>query len=549
MKSDQKTSDQKTPDRKTSDPERPDPPGRQNIQREEIESAVVSGVMTQYGECSEPVPDSSGMVIFGATGDLTQRKLIPALFHLCAGGLLPDRWYVLGVGRSLLDDEGFRRRVAASIESGLNDRGVDSGERDRFIGRFHYLSGDSDAPEFYHALKERLIDLDGRSGTSGNRLFYLAVPPALYPEIIGHLGEAGLNRSPAKGWTRIIIEKPFGVDLASAQALNRKVRKVFKEPQVYRIDHFLGKEAVQNILFFRFANAIFEPIWNRRYIDHVQITAAESLGIERRAGYYEGSGALRDMFQNHLLQLLCVIAMEPPARFEAEPIRDEKCKVLRSVRAIGASEIDRFAVRGQYGAGEIGGRAVPGYRSEPGVAPHSRTETFAALQLFVDNWRWQGVPFYLRSGKRLAKKATEVAIRFKQVPHLLFKPLLSEEIEPNTLVLSVQPSEGISLTFQAKRPGPKLCMCTVTMDFNYHSAFQVPSPDAYERLLLDCMAGDPMLFSREDWIDWSWSILAPILEQWEKGPAPSFPNYGAGSWGPKEADALTEQDGRRWRSP
>ena len=516
---------------------------------DERDSAVVSGRMIQQGDCTEPIPEPSGITIFGASGDLTKRKLIPALFHLAQGGLLPDRWYVLGVGRSAMDDEGFRKIVAASIESGARNRPADPSSRKAFIGRFHYLAGDSHEPAFYRDLKERLAALDERYKTGGNRLFYLAVPPGLYAEIIGNLGAAGLNRSPEKGWTRIIVEKPFGTDLASAQALNRQVREVFKEPQVYRIDHFLGKEAVQNILFFRFANAIFEPIWNRRYIDHVQITASETLGVERRAGYYEGAGALRDMFQNHLLQLLCVIGMEPPASFEAEAIRDEKCKVLRSIRTIKASEVDQVAVRGQYGEGAIEGEPVAGYRSEPGVAPRSQTETFAALKLSIDNWRWQGVPFYLRSGKRLAKKATEVAIRFKQVPHLLFKPLLSEEIHPNTLVLSVQPSEGISLTFQAKRPGPKLCMCTVTMDFNYRSAFQVPSPDAYERLLLDCLAGDPMLFSREDWIDWSWSILAPILDRWEKGPAASFPNYQAGTWGPKEADALIERDGRRWRIP
>jgi glucose-6-phosphate 1-dehydrogenase len=518
---------------------------------EEVESAVISGEMVQQGDCSEPIPDPCGIIIFGASGDLTHRKLIPALFNLAKGGLLPERAYILGVGRSKMDDEEFRQLVVASIDQALGSKGpgVDSSAREVFVRRCYYLAGDSHEADFYRTLRERLLALDERHRTGGNRLFYLAVPPTLYPEIIGHLGAAGLNHSPGKGWTRIIIEKPFGTDLASAQALNRRVREIFKEPQVYRIDHFLGKEAVQNILFFRFANAIFEPIWNCRYIDHVQITAAETLGVENRAGYYEGAGALRDMFQNHLLQLLCVVAMEPPASFEAEPIRDEKCKVLKSIRSIGASEVDRVAVRGQYGEGNINGRSVIGYRNEPGVAPQSQTETFAALKLSIGNWRWDGVPFYLRSGKRLAKKATEIVIYFKPVPHLFFKPLLSGKIQPNTLVLGVQPSEGISLTFQSKRPGPKLCMCTVTMDFNYRNAFQVPSPDAYERLLLDCLAGDPMLFSREDWIDWSWSILAPVLDRWEKGPAASFPNYKAGSWGPKEADELLERDGRQWRTP
>ncbi len=516
---------------------------------EEIPSSVVCGGVTQQRHCKEAVPGRCGIVIFGASGDLTQRKLIPALLRLAEQNLLPDRWYVVGVGRTRMNDEAFRKIVATPLEGVSTGSSAEPSSRDSFTSRFHYLTGDSQYPTHYASLKERLVQLDKQYGTGGNRLFYLATPPTLYSDIIGQLGAAGLTRSPSEeGWTRIIIEKPFGRDLASAQALNRRVRENFREEQVYRIDHFLGKEAVQNILFFRFANAIFEPIWNRRYIDHVQITSSETLGVERRAGYYEGAGALRDMFQNHLLQLLCVVAMEPPASFEAEAIRDEKTKVLRSIRPIPDSEVNPFAVRGQYGEGLIDGQPVAGYRSEPGVAPQSQTETYAALKLFVDNWRWQGVPFYLRSGKRLAKKATEIAIEFKQVPHLLFKPLLSEKIQSNTLVLSVQPSEGISLTFQAKHPGPKLTMGSVTMDFNYHGAFQVASPDAYERLLLDCLAGDPMLFSREDWINWSWSILTPVLDRWRESPAVSFPNYKAGSGGPKEADALIERDGRHWRS-
>jgi glucose-6-phosphate 1-dehydrogenase len=514
---------------------------------EELQSMVVSGGMTRQSECAEAAPEPCGIVIFGASGDLTHRKLIPALFHLDQGNLLPDCWYVVGVGRTAMNDEGFRKTVAQSLDAIPSARSASRSSRNAFMSRFYYLAGDSNDPNYYPALKERLIQLDQSNRTGGNRLIYLATPPSLYADIIGQLGGAGLHQ--ASGWTRIIIEKPFGADLESARALNRQVRAVFREEQVYRIDHFLGKEAVQNILFFRFANAIFEPIWNRRYIDHIQVTAAESLGVERRAGYYESAGALRDMFQNHLLQLLCIVAMEPPASFEAEAIRDEKTKVLRSVRPISAAEVDRVAIRGQYQTGLIEDRPVVGYRSEPGVAPQSQTETFAALKLYVDNWRWQGVPFYLRSGKRLAKKATEIAIEFKPVPHLLFKPLLSEKIEPNTLVLSVQPSEGISLTFQAKRPGTKLRMGSVTMDFNYRGAFQVPSPDAYERLLLDCLAGDPMLFSREEWIDCSWSILAPVLDRWQERAAASLLGYEAGSWGPKEADELIERDGHHWRSP
>jgi len=515
-------------------------------QNSDIPSVVVSGGVTPQQECKELVPEAGGLVIFGAAGDLTRRKLIPALFHLFQGGLLPDRWYVVGSSRNEMDDGAFRESVNASLDAFSKNDSGDPSLRDRFVNRFHYLPGDFEEAGFYSHLRERLIRLDQEHETGGNRLFYLATPPGLYSGIIGQLGAAGLNRS--AGWTRIVIEKPFGKDLASAQALSLEVRSVFKEEQVYRIDHYLGKETVQNTLFFRFANAIFEPIWNRRYIDHVQITAAETLGVERRAGYYEGAGALRDMFQNHLLQLLSLVTMEPPSRFEADLIRDEKVKVLRSVRPILPQEIDRFSARGQYGPGVLEGEPVAGYRSEPGVASDSKTETFAALQLYIDNWRWQGVPFYLRSGKRLAKRMTEIAIEFKQVPHLLFKPLLSDGIQSNTLVLRVQPGEGISLAFQAKHPGPKLCLGCVTMDFNYDGAFQIPSPEAYERLLLDCLAGDPMLFGRGDWVALSWSLLMPILDAWnEKSASTPVPDYPAGSRGPKEADGLMERDGRHWR--
>jgi glucose-6-phosphate 1-dehydrogenase len=408
-----------------------------------------------------------------------------------------------------------------------------------------------DDSESYVRLAERMNQLDKNYGLSGNRIFYLATPPSVFSQIIHQMEASGMDRSPGgTGWTRIIIEKPFGMDLETARALNGQLSKVFEEEQIYRIDHYLGKESVQNILFFRFANTIFEPVWNRTYINYVQITAAESLGVENRAGYYDRAGALRDMVQNHLLQLLCLVAMEPPAGFEADHIRDEKIKVLRSVRPILPQEVDRMTVRGQYGEGSLIGERIAAYRDEPGVARDSNTETFAALKLYIDNWRWQGIPFYLRTGKRLARKATEIVIEFKEVPHFFFKPLISEKIQSNILVLSVQPGEGISLTFQAKHPGPKLCMSSVAMDFNYHSAFQVPSPAAYERLLLDCLAGDQLHFSRRDWVESSWSLLTPIINRWRDTTPSGFPIYNAGTtWGPKEADELIERDGRHWKAP
>lgn len=508
----------------------------------ERRAAVVSSALTEHKICNEPKPAPCGIVLFGASGDLTERKLIPALWRLDQGGLLPEQWYLLGLGRTPLDDEAFRKLVRGALQK-ISDSAAAS---EKFVERFFYLSGDFQESGSHTRLAEQLSRLDKERQTSGARLFYLAVPPGLYSGIIHQLGTSGLSRSAGEAPVRIIIEKPFGSDLASAQALSEEIERFFKEEQVYRIDHYLGKETVQNILFFRFANAIFEPTWSRNYIDHVQVTAAEQLGVEHRAGYYEGAGALRDMFQNHLLELLCLVAMEPPASFDADRIRDEKVKVMRSIRPILSEEVDRFAIRGQYGPGEIDGKPVPGYREEPGVAPDSKTETYAALKFYIDNWRWQGVPFYLRSGKRLANRTTKISIQFKQVPHLLFKPLISDGIRSNILIISVQPGEGISLNFQAKRPGEKLSMANVAMNFNYRDSFSIPSPDAYQRLLLDALVGDPTLFSRRDWVELSWSLLMPILDHWKEAPAPDFPNYPAGSVGPKEADALIE-DGRRWR--
>jgi glucose-6-phosphate 1-dehydrogenase len=514
-----------------------------------MQKAIVSDIATNKESCAEPLPEAFGLTIFGASGDLTKRKLIPALFNVMKSGLLPDSWYVVGLGRTKMDDNEFRKTARESLNLFLPSGSVSASDAEKFEKRLYYLAGDSEDPGYYKRLKERFAQLDKEHGVEGNRLFYLATPPNLYPGIIKNLGAAGLNRPAGSShWSRIIIEKPFGTDLPSAKALNQELLQSFREGQVYRIDHYLGKETVQNILFFRFANAIFEPTWNRRYIDHVQITVAESIGIEHRAGYYEQTGALRDMFPNHLLQLLSLVAMEPPAAFEADAVRDEKAKVLKAVRPIPAVEIAQFAVRGQYGPGVVNGQQTIGYRSEPGVKPDSKTETFFALKFYIDNWRWEGVPFYLRSGKRLPKRVAEISVEFKRVPHLFFKSLIPEQIEPNTLVFRIQPDEGISTKFQAKHPGPKVCMDTVTMDFSYQGSFKVVSPEAYERLLLDCLAGDQMLFSRRDWVENSWSVISTVLEQWQKTPEPGFPNYQAGSWGPGEADKLIEQDGQSWRS-
>jgi glucose-6-phosphate 1-dehydrogenase len=490
------------------------------------------------------------MVIFGASGDLTKRKLMPALYKLARHQLLPAEFSVLGVSRTAMSDDQFRARMREAIET-FSEAPLDREVWDRFAQGLFYLPASTSETATFHKLVPRLREIDRARGTCCNRVYYLATPPSSFAEIIRGLQVARLSR-PEHGWTRLVVEKPFGRDLESARALNREVAAGFDESQVFRIDHYLGKETVQNILVFRFANGIFEPIWNRRYVDHVQITAAESIGVENRAGYYEEAGALRDMIQNHMLQLLALTAMEPPAAFDADSVREDKIKALRAVRLASATsavpEI-RWAVRGQYGAGLMNGEPVPGYRQEPGVAPNSGTETFAALKLTVDNWRWAGVPFYLRAGKRLPQRVTEIAIQFKQVPLALFERAPADQIEPNLLVMRIQPDEGIALKFVAKVPGPVMRVRPVNMDFRYSTSFGVPQVEAYERLLLDCMLGDTILFSRWDGVEVAWSVLEPVLEQWAAIRPTAFPNYAAGTWGPQQASGLMAADGRAWREP
>jgi glucose-6-phosphate 1-dehydrogenase len=472
------------------------------------------------------------IVIFGASGDLTRRKLVPALHSLACEGLLPPESRVIGVARSSLSDESFRDHLFEGVEAYSRLKPGICALWPNFDGRISYLAGDYHDPGTYRHLAERLPRVDADAETRSNHLFYLATPPSLYPVVVEHLGEAGLNQS--EGWTRIIIEKPFGNDLSSARQLNEQVHAVFEEQQIYRIDHYLGKETVQNLLTFRFANTIFEPLWNRNYVDHVQITVAESVDVGHRAGYYDKAGVLRDMFQNHLLQLLTLTAMEPPALFEANALRDEKVKVLRAVRSADCK------VRGQY----------RGYRETEGVASNSQTPTYAALQLFVDNWRWRGVPFYLRSGKSLAGKTTEIAIQFKGVPHLMFPLGPDDKITPNILSLCLQPDEGIHLRFEAKEPGAGMRTRSTDMEFHYAEDFGTTAlPEAYERLLLDAMQGDASLFARGDEIELAWGIVDPILSGWEQREAAQSPPvaiYEPGSWGPAEADEFLAREGRAW---
>ncbi len=491
----------------------------------------------------ERTPDPCVMVIFGASGDLTKRKLLPAVYKLFKEHLVPSNFSVVGFSRSPMSDDEFRSRMRDAAEEFGGP--VDTATWHKFAGGLRYISGNPHHPEEYAKLTSVLSELDRERGTGGNRVYYLAVPPSSFLPIVRNLQAAGLAQ-PEQAWARVIIEKPFGHDLESAKALNCELNKVFREEQIYRIDHYLGKETVQNLLVFRFANGIFEPIWNRRYVDHVQITAAETLGVENRASYYEEAGALRDMVQNHMLQLLSMTAMEPPVSFDADTVRAEKVKVLRAIRPLCSEDTPHCAVRGQYGPGQIGGEKVVGYRQEPGVDPNSNTETFAAVKLQIENWRWAGVPFYLRAGKRMAKQATEIAVQFKQPPLRLFEG--THAIPPNLIVVRIQPDEGIALRFSAKRPGPATRVRDVNMDFRYSTSFGMASANAYERLLLDCMLGDPTLFASSRFVELGWSLLTPMLEAWKNHPTPGFPNYAAGTWGPAAADRLMNY-GQSWRNP
>jgi glucose-6-phosphate 1-dehydrogenase len=488
--------------------------------------------------------DPCAIVMFGASGDLARRKLLPALYDLALHSCLAPRFQLLGFARTELNDDAFRK-TASEFLSKMEQGAENGGKRQEFLDHLHYFQGDYDNPESYKRLAQELESLDKQGQLGGNRLFYLATPPEVYAHVIEQLGRAGLAKPKnADAWTRIIIEKPFGRDLDSARDLNAKVLRVFEEQQVYRIDHYLGKETVQNLLVLRFGNGIFEPLWNRNFIDHVQITASESLGVERRAAFYESAGALRDMIQSHVLQLTSLVGMESPARFDATSVRNEKIKILQSIRPLDSETVWKSVVRGQYGPGTINGGAVAGYRQEPGVKPESATETFVALKLTVDNWRWSGVPFYLRSGKRLAKPMTEIAIRFKRAPHMVFQ---GENVEPNSLVLNIQPDEGISLSFGAKSPGSQMHISPVTMDFRYRQSFGGGSREAYATLINDCIRGDATLFDRADSVEAAWGLVDPILDAWRNASAPPFPNYPSGSDGPRAADDLTASEGRRWR--
>jgi glucose-6-phosphate 1-dehydrogenase len=508
-----------------------------------MSQSAVAAIHDEFEQAGSPAGPCV-LVVFGATGDLTMRKLVPALYNLEKAHLLPKEFAVLGVAHDDMKLEDFRAKVTRFLEA--EDHGID--HWDRFKQLLHYVQGDFGDPGTFARLGETLASIDRQYGTDQNYLFYMATSPKFFSQIVQQLGQSGLSRETNGHWRRVIIEKPFGQDLDSALALNQSIKAVLSEGQIYRIDHYLGKETVQNIMVFRFGNGIFEPIWNRRYIDHVAITNAETVGVELRGGYFDTAGTLRDMVPNHIMQLISLTAMEPPASFSPDAVRDEQAKVLNAIQSLTSEDVLHQTVRGQYGEGVVQSEKVQPYRSEPGVSPDSKTETFVAMKLNIDNWRWAGVPFYLRTGKRLAKRHTEIAIQFKRAPFQLFRQTPVHKLQTNRLVIQIQPDEGMALGFGAKIPGPQLRLGSVEMSFEYSKYFGAKPYTGYEVLLYDCMMGDATLFQRADMVEAGWRILDPVIDVWRALPARNFPNYPGGSWGPKEADDLMERDGRHWRT-
>jgi glucose-6-phosphate 1-dehydrogenase len=491
--------------------------------------------------------DPCVMVIFGAAGDLTARLLLPALYNLARADLLSKEFAVLGVARAQISDDDFRKRIREDVKQYCGDC-IEDAIWDSFVRRFYYVPGDFNDDNLYPKIKDRLTTIDRDHSTHENFFYYLASAPKYFGLIVNKLAAIGLMEQNDGHWRRVVIEKPFGHDLESAKVLNQQLLKLADEKQIYRIDHYLGKETVQNIMAFRFANGIFEPIWNRRYIDHVQISVAETVGVEGRGSYFDQAGTLRDMVPNHIMQLISLTSMEPPISFDANAVRDEQAKILHAIQPMSDEEVLARAVRGQYGEGTINGERVAGYRNEEDVPPDSRTETFVAMKLLIDNWRWADVPFYLRTGKRMPARNTHIVIQFRRAPFVLFRDTSVEHLMPNQLVLHIQPEEGISLQFAAKVPGPVMRLGTVDMNFEYQQYFGKQASTGYERLLHDCMIGDQTLFQRADMVEAGWCVVNPVLDLWKALPPRNFPNYAAGTWGPKEADELIERDGRRWRN-